>query len=166
VVVSQSDRGEHLDETFEMDRESIPTGELPALPPTTSSVKPRIRPIRFGIRMLLFALVMYFAIGLLPDLFNAADELRRLNPLLIGLGFGLQLLALFFYSLLTKAALGEAGEQLSSLRMFRIQLSTRALTNVVPGGNAAGSASSRCPGSRVQTPGSPWRPPASARPWF
>lgn len=129
-----------LDETFEMDRGALPTGDLPVLPRPTSDVKPRIRPIRFGIRMLLLALVLYFAIGLLPDLLNAADELRRLNPFLIALGFGLQLLALFFYSMLTKAALGEAGHQLSATRMFRIQLSTRALTNVVPGGNAAGSA--------------------------
>ena len=138
--MSDSDSGEYLDATFEMDRDALPTGELPQLPPRTSNVKPRIRPIRFGIKMLLLALVLYFAIGLLPDLINAADELTRLNPFLITLGFGLQLLALFFYSLLTKAALGEAGEQLSSVRMFRIQLSTRALTNVVPGGNAAGSA--------------------------
>ncbi len=129
-----------FDATFEMDRDVLPTGELPEIPRLTGEIKPRIRPVRFGLRMLVFALVLYFAIGLLPDLLNAADELRRLNPLLIVLGFGLQLFALFFYSLLTRAALGEAAEPLSPMRMFRIQLSTRALTNVVPGGNAAGSA--------------------------
>jgi len=131
---------DEFDATFEMDRDSIPTGELPTIPRPEGQVKPRVRPIRFGVRMLLFALVMYFAIGLLPDLISAADELRRLNPFLIALGFGLQLLALFFYSMLTKAALGDAGNDISSMRLFRIQLSTRALTNVVPGGNAAGSA--------------------------
>ena len=138
--MTDSSRRDDFDATFEMDRDSLPTGELPVLPVLQSDVKPRIRPIRFGLRMLIFALVLYFAIGLLPDLLSAADELRRINPFLIVLGFGLQLLALFCYSLLTRAALGEAGDSLSSMRMFRIQLSTRALTNVVPGGNAAGSA--------------------------
>jgi len=139
-VVTERDRREDFDATFEMERDSLPTGELPVVPHAAPDEKPRVRPIKFGVRMLLFALVMYFAIGLLPDLLNAADELRRLNPVLIALGFGLQLLALFFYSLLTKAALGDAEDTVSTMRMFRIQLSTRALTNVVPGGNAAGSA--------------------------
>jgi putative heme transporter len=139
-VVTGRNRREDFDATFEMNRDSIPTGELPVMPHVEPDVKPRVRPIKFGIRMLLLALVLYFAIGLLPDLLNAADELRRINPFLIALGFGLQLLALFFYSLLTKAALGDAGDTVSTMRMFRIQLSTRALTNVVPGGNAAGSA--------------------------
>jgi uncharacterized protein (TIRG00374 family) len=138
--VSDSNRRDEFDETFEMNRDSIPAGELPVLPSAASGVKPRIRPIRFGLRMLVLALVLYFAIGLLPDLLNAAEELRRINPVLITLGFGLQLVALYFYSLLTRAALGHAGSSLSSLRVFRIQLSTRALTNTVPGGNAAGSA--------------------------
>jgi uncharacterized protein (TIRG00374 family) len=56
------------------------------------------------------------------------------------LGFGLQLAALFCYSLLTRASLGTAGHMLSHARIFRIQLSTKALSNIVPGGNAAGSA--------------------------
>lgn len=129
-----------FDATFEMDRDSISTGDLAVLVAPARTDTPRIRPVRFGIRMLLLALVLYFVVGLLPDLLNAADELTRLDPLLIALGFGLQLLALFFYSMLTKAALGDAGHHLSATRMFRIQLSTRSLTNVVPGGNAAGSA--------------------------
>ena len=138
--MTDGSRRDDFDATFEMDRQSIPTGELPTVPRAVPAVKPRVRPIKFGVRMLLLALVLYFAVGLLPDLLNAADELRRINPFLIALGFGLQLLALFFYSLLTKAALGDAGDTVSTMRMFRIQLSTRALTNVVPGGNAAGSA--------------------------
>ena len=131
------------DETFEMEREVLATGELPELIRPSGAgtgLKPRIRPVRFGIRIAVLALVVYFAIGLLPEFFDAADRLRRIDPVLIALGFGLQLLALFFYSLLTQAALGEAARPLSTMRMFRIQLSTKALTNVVPGGNAAGSA--------------------------
>ena len=47
--------------------------------------------------------------------------------------------ALYSYSLLTKAALGEVGHTVSSRRLFRIQMSTKALSSVVPGGSAAGS---------------------------
>ncbi|MBT5553526.1 MAG: hypothetical protein HOJ85_07165, partial [Ilumatobacter sp.] len=128
------------DKTHEMDREVLPTGELAALPQLDVKLKPRIRPIRFGVRMALFALVVWFAIGLLPKFVQAASELRNVSPVLLAVGFALEIIALYFYSLLTRAALGEAGASLSGMRMFRIQLSTRALTNVVPGGNAAGSA--------------------------
>jgi uncharacterized protein (TIRG00374 family) len=96
--------------------------------------------VRFGIKMALIALVVYYSIALLPKFREAASELTELNPFLIALGFALELVALFFYSLLTRASLGEAADPLSPMRMFRIQLSTKALTNVVPGGNAAGSA--------------------------
>ncbi len=128
------------DATFEMERDVLPTGELPVLLRTPSAVKPRIRPVRFGIKIMLFALVLYYAIALIPQFITAAQELRDVNPILIGVGFALELASLFFYSLLTRASLGEAADPLSPMRMFRIQLSTKALTNVVPGGNAAGSA--------------------------
>ena len=131
---------EDLDATFEMERNVLPTGELPAIQRSESTVKPRIRPVRFTIKIALFALVLYFAVTLLPKFLEGASELREVDPVLIFIGFALELLALFFYSLLTRAALGEAADPLSAMRMFRIQLSTRALTNVVPGGNAAGSA--------------------------
>ncbi len=118
----------------------LPTGELPALERTEGERKPWIRPVRFGLRMALFALFLWIAIGLLPKFLEAARELREVNPLLLVLGLSLQVIALYCYSLLTRAALGDAGSTLSSMRLFRIQLSTKALTNVVPGGNAAGSA--------------------------
>lgn len=127
------------DKTNEMQRGPLETGELPILPLRIAQ-KPRIRPIRFGIKMALFALVLWFVVGLLPQFVEAATELRNLNPFLLVLGFALEIVALYFYSLLTRAALGDAAAPLSGMRMFRIQLSTRALTNVVPGGNAAGSA--------------------------
>lgn len=127
------------DKTNEMRRGPLPTGELPILPLKIVQ-KPRIRPIRFGIKMALLAMVLWFVVGLLPQFVEAATELRNLNPFLLVLGFALEIVALYFYSLLTRAALGDAAAPLSGMRMFRIQLSTRALTNVVPGGNAAGSA--------------------------
>ena len=48
--------------------------------------------------------------------------------------------ALYCYSLLTRAALGDSAAMVSSWRVFRIQLSTKALASIVPGGSAASSA--------------------------
>ncbi len=59
---------------------------------------------------------------------------------MLGLGLGLELAALYCYAPLMKAALGEPGEHLSSGRLFRIQMSTRSLSSIVPGGSAASSA--------------------------
>jgi len=129
------------DRTNEMDRNALPTGELPALIRDESKPKRRIRPIRFTIKVLLLIVIVVF---LLPGVLNgfraAIETVRDVNPTLLAAGFALQLLALLAYSLLTRATLGTAGRQLSLARIFRIQLSTKALSNIVPGGNAAGSA--------------------------
>ena len=102
--------------------------------------KPRGR-IRSGIKLLAFVIVIYvFVLPLIPGFRRAAHELREVNPFLLMIGLGLELAALYCYSLLTRAALGESGKLVSSMRMFRIQMSTRALGSVVPGGSAAGSA--------------------------
>ncbi len=119
----------------------LPTGELPALIRADGKSKPRIRPIRLTIKALLFVVIAVF---LLPPVLSgfrqAIQTAREVNPGLLAAGFVLQILALFSYSLLTRATLGTAGRQLSKARMFRIQLSTKALSNIVPGGNAASSA--------------------------
>ena len=128
------------DDTFEMERGVLATGELPTLPKLVSSVKPRIRPFRFTVKMLVFVVLAYFLLPIVVSGFNeAADQIREVNPFLILIGFALELLAFYCYSLLTRAALGTVGESLSRMRLFRIQLSTKALSNIVPGGNAAGS---------------------------
>src|SRR5690606_38489952 len=62
------------------------------------------------------------------------------TPSLLAVGFGLQLLSLWCYAPLTRAALGSAGETVSNGRLFRIQMSTRALASIVPGGSAASAA--------------------------
>ncbi len=129
------------DATHELDRDVLPTGELPALVLRPAGRRPRIRPVRIGIRALLLVIVAVF---LLPPVLSgfrqAAETISDVNPVLVALGFALQIAALFCYSLLTRASLGSAGDQLSNARIFRIQLSTKALSNIVPGGNAAGSA--------------------------
>ncbi len=84
--------------------------------------------------------VVYFVFLSIPGLRRAVSQLSEVNPALLAVGLALQLLALFCYSLMTRAALGPAGHHLSNMRLFRIQLSTKALSSTIPGGSAAGSA--------------------------
>jgi uncharacterized protein (TIRG00374 family) len=129
------------DSTHEMNREVLPTGELPALIRTKDDQPRRIRPVRLTIKALLLVILAIFLMPPVASGFRDAwDTISDVNPGLLALGFALQLLSLFAYSLLTRATLGSAGRRLSMARMFRIQLSTKALSNVVPGGNAASSA--------------------------
>lgn len=85
-------------------------------------------------------LVVYFLILNIPGLRNAMDQLSDVRPELLALGLALEIVALLCYSMMTRAALGPVGHHLSVLHLFRIQLSTRALSSLVPGGSAAGSA--------------------------
>lgn len=99
------------------------------------------KPIRSVVKLVAFAAVVYlFVLPLIPGFRKAGHELRQVNPLLLLLGLALEITALFAYTLLTRAALGESGKLVSSKRLFRIQMSTRALGSVVPGGSAASSA--------------------------
>ena len=120
------------------------TGELPrvSLDDTGGPPRPhRFRPFRLSLKLVAFLLIVnYIVLPLLPDFRKAMDELRSVSPLLLAIGLLLQISALYCYSLLTKAALGEAGHTISRWRLFRIQMSTKALSNVVPGGSAAGPA--------------------------
>lgn len=120
------------------------TGELPvvSLDETGGPPRPRrIRPMRFTLKFFAFVLVVYFGTAtIIPGVRRSSAELRSVSPWLLLLGLVLQITALFCYSLLTRATLGESGRNLSALRLFRIQMSTKALSSVVPGGSAAGSA--------------------------
>lgn len=129
-----------FDATHEMDRDVLPTGELPALRDADGSPR-RVRPVRFTIKLVILVAVAVFLLPpVLTGFRQAADSVLDVNPFLLLAGFGLEIVALACYSFLTRAALGTAGEGLSRMRIFRIQLSTKALSHIVPGGNAAGSA--------------------------
>ncbi|MDW3213787.1 MAG: lysylphosphatidylglycerol synthase transmembrane domain-containing protein [Ilumatobacteraceae bacterium] len=115
------------------------TGELPLVDSGGKSTSPRR--FRFTLKLLAFAAVIYyFVIPMIPKFTNAWSELGRVEPFLLVLGLGLEFVALYCYAPLMKAALGDAGEPLSHWRLFRIQMSTRALSSIVPGGSAASSA--------------------------
>ena len=85
-------------------------------------------------------IIYFFVLPLIPGFREAVSDLRTIDPYLLCAGIGFQALALLAYSLLTKAALGDEGERIGLLRLYRIQLSTKALGNIVPGGSAASSA--------------------------
>ena len=118
----------------EPDVVAVDTGADPLAP------QPR-RHFRFTLKLLVFAAVIYyFVVPLVPDFRDAWGDLARVEPSLLVIGLGLELVALYCYAPLMKAALGDAGSSLSRWRLFRIQMSTRALSSIVPGGSAASSA--------------------------
>jgi len=119
----------------------LPTGELPAIERSPGELARRRRRFRLSLKLVAFAAVLYlFVIPLVPDFRAALDEIRNVRPALLALGLLLEVFALWCYAPLMKAALGDAGQHLSRWRLFRIQMSTRALSSIVPGGNAASSA--------------------------
>jgi putative heme transporter len=127
---------------------SSKSGEDQVVPPQRSGTDEGKRDLRRSrqratirmLKVLATLLVVYFLILNIPGLRNAVDQLSDVRPELLVLGLGLEIVALFCYSMMTRTALGPAGHHLSVLHLFRIQLSTRALSSLVPGGSAAGSA--------------------------
>jgi uncharacterized protein (TIRG00374 family) len=82
--------------------------------------------------------VYFFGPTLITGFRTAIHELSTVNPLLLAVGFVFEMAALLCYSLLTRAALPK--NSISLPRLVRIQLSTKALSSIMPGGSAAGSA--------------------------
>lgn len=102
---------------------------------------PERRPFRFTVKLLVVATVLYyFVVPLIGDFRDALEELSQVDPVLLVLGLGLEILALWCYAPLTKEALGHTDDSVRLSRLFRIQMSTRALASIVPGGSAASTA--------------------------
>ncbi|MEY4068670.1 MAG: hypothetical protein RLZZ332_1006 [Actinomycetota bacterium] len=94
-----------------------------------------------ALRWVLFAVVFYFfVLPLIPAFRNAVADLRQIDPVLLSAAIGLEFVALYCYTLLTHAALGPTANRLTRFDLFRIQLSTRALGSILPGGSAASNA--------------------------
>lgn len=94
-----------------------------------------------ALKWVIFAIIIYFfVLPLIPGFGKAFSELAKVRPSLLLLGLGLELSALFAYSLLTHAALGDSRHSISIWRLFRIQLSTKSVSEVLPAGSAASSA--------------------------
>lgn len=86
--------------------------------------------------LMLFVLI-YLVLPQITDGWRQADLIANLNPLLLVLAVALEGAALVSYTVLTRATL-PAEPHLPLFTILRIQLSTRAVTNLVPGGSAAG----------------------------
>jgi putative heme transporter len=91
-----------------------------------------------------FKVLAFFALAyyvVLPQLANAKTAARTLSQVRVRyliVGLALEAVALLCYTLLTRAALPKPAPSVATL--FRIQLSTRAVSSVVPGGAAASNA--------------------------
>jgi uncharacterized protein (TIRG00374 family) len=97
------------------------------------------RTVRGTVKTIIFlAIFVYFGIPAITNARDAIDRLSTVDPILVGIGLVLEFLSLVAYAQLTRAALPPRIVRLPVL--LRIQLTTRAVTNVVPGGSAAGSA--------------------------
>lgn len=89
--------------------------------------------------LLFFLVVHYIVLPQLGGFGSAIDRLSQVNPLLLLAALGLELLSLVAYAPLTRVTLPPK-PRLGLGLLFRIQLATKALTNLVPGGSAAGGA--------------------------
>jgi uncharacterized protein (TIRG00374 family) len=97
------------------------------------------RHVRRTAKIVGFLFVAWYLI--LPQLAGTRKALNTLAEVklqFLVLGLGLQFAALITYSQLTRVALN--GSRIGLFRVFRIQLATKAVTNVVPAGSAAGAA--------------------------
>ena len=68
---------------------------------------------------------------------RSADLVAQVNPLLLLAALGLEIASLLAYTVLTRVTLPPE-PKLGLFTILRIQLSTKAVTNLVPGGSAAG----------------------------
>lgn len=88
--------------------------------------------------VLAFLFVFYVALPLLASHRSQVDALAHINVAYLALGVLLEIAALAAYAQLTHSVLPHGGPK--RLRLFRINLSTLALSHVSPGGTAPGAA--------------------------
>ena len=103
----------------------------------TASSKPRQavkRTLAVVVMMLLF---FYVVLPQWAKSKRSADLVSQVNPALLVLALLLEIASLLAYTVLTRVTLPPE-PKLGLFTIFRIQLSTKAVTNLVPGGSAAG----------------------------
>jgi putative heme transporter len=93
---------------------------------------------RTAMVVMFFLIFNYLVLPQLGGARQAVDRLSQVNPFLLLAALGLELASLGAYAQLTRVTLPPE-PRLGLLTILRIQLSTRAVTNLVPGGSAAGS---------------------------
>jgi len=75
-----------------------------------------------------------FILPIVPGFGDALSKLGEVEPSWLFLGIALEFAALLCYSMLTHVALGQDSDKVRIFTLFRIQLSTRSLGSLVPGG--------------------------------
>jgi uncharacterized protein (TIRG00374 family) len=99
----------------------------------------RFKPVRRALTiLLLFLVVEYLVIPQIPGIKNALEKVGGANLWLIALGILLEVASLLAYAELTRAVLLKSSAP-SLWTTFRIDLSTLAVSHLVPGGAAAGT---------------------------
>jgi uncharacterized protein (TIRG00374 family) len=97
------------------------------------------REVRFSVgTVLVFLFVFYVALPLVASHRSEVGALTHINVAYLALGVLLEIAALAAYTQLTHAVLPHDGP--TRFRLFRINLSTLALSHVSPGGTAPGAA--------------------------
>ena len=97
------------------------------------------REVRFSVgTVIVFLFFFYVALPLLADHRSQIGALAHINVAYLALGVLLEVAALVAYTQLTHSVLPHGGP--SRRRLFRINLSTLALSHVSPGGTAPGTA--------------------------
>ena len=97
------------------------------------------RDVRLSVgTVLIFLFAFYVALPLLASHRNQVGALTHINTAYLALGVLLEVAALAAYTQLTHAVLPHGGP--TRFRLFRINLSTLALSHVSPGGTAPGAA--------------------------
>ena len=91
-----------------------------------------------GVPAIVLGIFVYFGLPAITNARNALNKLSEVRMPFILAGVALQIFSLAAYAQLTRAALPRGTIALGTL--FRVQLTTKAITNIVPGGSAAGSA--------------------------
>jgi len=90
--------------------------------------------------LLVVILLVFIMYGVVPQLGagrKGIDRLAHANPFLVLTAVALEVASLAAYGLMTRSTL-PAEPRISLFTLFRIQLATKAVSNVVPGGSAAG----------------------------
>ena len=107
--------------------------------PVASRSNPSKHHVKRAVKIaLLLVLINYLGVPALVGVRKAITKLADVEFGWLALGLGLQFAALMAYTQLMRVALPK--RCIGLFRLFRIQLSTKSINNVVPGGSAAGAA--------------------------
>lgn len=129
-----------MSETDDMNVSAATSSRLRGDSQTPRSAPPsRRRVLVNGLKIVIFlVLLKVFGTTALTRGREGFRQLFDVSPVLLLLGLGLETSALVAYSVMTRSSIAKDAPTVPT--MLRIQLSTKALTNTVPGGGAAGPA--------------------------